>query len=157
MDVNQLTSQIIESAAEIHRHLGPGLPGAIYEECLASELAVRGIGFRRHHAVPVAYKGAALGQAVEVDLVVEAAVLVAVRACDRRDATDEARLSACLRLTQAPVGLLIDFNVDALPFGIRRLVCDTTQALPWSRRSPAIGTAMRRAQPAGAAQTTTDG
>jgi GxxExxY protein len=143
MDINQLTSQIIESAAEIHRLLGPGLPGAVYEECLASELAGRGIGVRRHHAVRVAYKGAVLSQAVEVDLVVEAAVLVALRACDRRDAADEARLSACLRLTQVPVGLLIDFNVDALPAGIRRLVGETTTVPPRPRRSPAIGTTVR--------------
>jgi GxxExxY protein len=142
MDINQLTSQIIESAAEIHRLLGPGLPGAVYEECLASELAERRIGFRRHHAVPIAYKGAALAQALEVDLVVEAAVLVALRACDRRQPTDEARLSACLRLTQAPVGLLIDFNVDALPAGIRRLVCDTTPAPSRPRRSAATGRTM---------------
>jgi iron complex transport system substrate-binding protein len=156
MDINQLTSQIIESAAEIHRLLGPGLPGVIYEECLASELAVRGIGFRRHHAVPIAYKGAALGHTVEVDLVVEAAVLVALRAGDR-DAADEARLSACLRLTQAPVGLLIDFGVDALPAGIRRLVCDTTPVPPRPRRSAAQGRATGPAYLAGATQPTTDG
>ncbi len=143
MDINQLTSQIIESAAEIHRLLGPGLPRAIYEECLAAELAHRGIGFRRHHAVPIAYKGAALGHAVEVDLVVEAAVLVTLRSGDRLQTSDEARLSACLRLTRAPVGLLIDFNVDALPAGIRRLVCDAAAVSPRPRRSAAFGAMVR--------------
>ena len=38
MNINQITSQIIGSAIEVHRILGPGLLESAYEECLVSEL-----------------------------------------------------------------------------------------------------------------------
>lgn len=37
MDTNQITSEIIGIAINIHRALGPGLLESAYEECLASE------------------------------------------------------------------------------------------------------------------------
>jgi GxxExxY protein len=43
--VDSLTEQIISSAIEVHRILGPGLLESIYEEALCYELSLRGIPF----------------------------------------------------------------------------------------------------------------
>ena len=45
--VDSLTEQIISSAIEVHRTLGPGLLESIYEEALCHELFLRSIPFER--------------------------------------------------------------------------------------------------------------
>jgi len=50
----ELTRQIIGSAIEVHRVLGPGLLESIYEAALAHEMSQRGLRIERQVAVPVA-------------------------------------------------------------------------------------------------------
>ena len=52
-----LTERIIGCAIEVHRHLGPGLPEAPYEEALCIELRDCGLTYVRQVGVPVTYKG----------------------------------------------------------------------------------------------------
>ncbi len=52
----QLTDQIVGSAIEVHRELGPGLLESAYEECLCHELNLRGLKFKRQVSIPVVYK-----------------------------------------------------------------------------------------------------
>ena len=40
---DELTEQIIGSAIEVHRVLGPGLLESIYEEALCVEMKIRGV------------------------------------------------------------------------------------------------------------------
>ena len=49
----KLTEEIVGSAIEVHRVLGPGLLESAYEECLCHELNLRGISFRRQVDLPV--------------------------------------------------------------------------------------------------------
>jgi GxxExxY protein len=42
MQINDITSAIIETAIEIHRRLGPGLLETVYRKILAYELRNRG-------------------------------------------------------------------------------------------------------------------
>lgn len=41
---DQLTERIISAALEVHRSLGPGLLESAYEDCLALELKLSGVG-----------------------------------------------------------------------------------------------------------------
>jgi GxxExxY protein len=52
-DINQLSSQIIGAAIEVHKQLGPGLLESAYEECLCHELKLRGLSFERQKPVPI--------------------------------------------------------------------------------------------------------
>jgi GxxExxY protein len=45
MVINQLSSQIIGAAIEVHKTLGPGLLESAYEKCLCYELKLRGLLF----------------------------------------------------------------------------------------------------------------
>jgi len=44
---NLLSEQVIGSAIEVHKALGPGLLESAYESCLCHELTLRGIPFER--------------------------------------------------------------------------------------------------------------
>ena len=56
MTENELSYEIIGSAIEVHRILGPGLLESAYEECLCYELKQKNIRFDRQLWLPMNYK-----------------------------------------------------------------------------------------------------
>jgi GxxExxY protein len=122
MDRNEITERVIGAAIEVHRALGPGLLESAYEECLAHELTLRAVTFERQRALPVQYKGVALDCGYRLDLLVENAVVVEIKAVSEIEPVYEAQLLTYLRLGGWQVGLLINFNVPVLKNGIRRRV-----------------------------------
>jgi GxxExxY protein len=120
-DLNQITRTIIGCAIEVHRHLGPGLLESTYEEALAVEFEQAGINFRRQVSVPVIYKGRCIGEH-RVDLLVEEAVVVELKAVERFDPAFEAQVLTYLKVTGKKLGLLINFNSRLVTRGIKRFV-----------------------------------
>ena len=120
--VNYLTGQIIGSAIEVHRALGPGLLESAYREALARELLLRSIAFKSKWPIPLVYKGLRLKKAYEADLIVADTVVVETKAVDVLHPVHEAQLLTYLKLGGWKAGLLINFNVVILKNGIRRLV-----------------------------------
>jgi GxxExxY protein len=118
----KLTEQIIGAAIDVHRELGPGLMESVYEECLCYELSVRGIPFQRQVALPVRYKKVKLDCGYRMDVVVEDTVVLELKAIEQLHPLHEAQLITYLKLSQKPVGLLINFNVPVLKDGIVRRV-----------------------------------
>lgn len=92
-----------------------------YVEALSVELAEAGLRLGRQVPVPLTYKGRYLGE-YRLDLLVEDAVVVEVKAVERFDPVHEAQVLTYLRLTGKRVGLLINFNRRLLREGIKRLV-----------------------------------
>jgi GxxExxY protein len=119
---NILTREIIGSAIEVHRHLGPGLLEATYRKCLMQELFLRGIPCKHELPLPLAYKGMRLDSGYRLDLLVDDAVVVEAKSVESLAKVQEAQLLTYLRLGGWTVGLLINFNVDVLKNGIRRRV-----------------------------------
>ena len=117
-----LTRQIIGAAIEVHKALGPGLPEAVYEACLAHELALRGLNVERQKALPIQYRGIELECGYRLDLVVEDTVLVELKAVEKMNALYEAQVISYLKLSDYKTGLLINFNVPYLTNGIKRFV-----------------------------------
>ena len=117
-----LTREIIGAAMEVHRELGPGLLESAYERCLMFELEKRGLEARRQVALPVTYKGIKLDCGYKMDVVVEEAVVLELKAVDAVDPIHVAQLMTYLRLSRLRVGLLINFNVAVMKDGITRRV-----------------------------------
>ncbi len=120
--INQLTEQIIGSAIEVHRTLGPGLLETAYEQFLCRELDLRGIPFQRQCPVPAEYKGLRLDCGYRLDLLVADTVVVEIKVVDTLLPIHEAQLMTYLRLGGWKIGLLINFNERRLKNGIRRKV-----------------------------------
>ena|ERR1051326_3017965 len=120
-EVNRLTERIIASAIDIHRQLGPGLLESAYQECLCYELNEAGIAFRRQVAVPIQYKNLKLDCSYRLDLLVEGAVIVEIKAVDQLLPIHSAQLLTYLKATRKRIGLLINFNVPMLKHGLKRL------------------------------------
>ena len=122
--LNHITDQVIGAAIEVHRALGPGLLESAYEACLAFELAQRGLKVEPQKPLPVVYKEVHLDCGYRLDLLVENAVIVEIKAVEALAPIHQAQLLSYLRLSSCKVGLLINFNVKVLKDGLRRLVND---------------------------------
>ena len=120
--INRITGEIISAAIEIHRRLGPGMFESVYHRCMAWELRHRGLKFITEHQVAVVYKGEHLDAAFEIDLFVEGLVVVELKSVAEIHPVHETQLLTQVRLTDVPVGLLINFNVEVLKEGIRRKI-----------------------------------
>ena len=117
-----LSHSIVGAAIEVHRHLGSGLLESVYEAALYRELSLRGITAERQVHVPLEYKSLPLQLSVRLDLVVEGLVIVEVKSVERVLPIHRAQVLTYLKLTSHPLGLLINFNVELLRSGIRRLL-----------------------------------
>ncbi len=117
----ELTGRIIATAFDVHRELGPGLLESAYETCLAYELDKAGLRVERQKALPVTYRDVTIDAGYRLDLLVEHAVIVEIKAVDQLAPIHDAQLLSYLNLSGCRVGLLINFNVRVLKNGIRRL------------------------------------
>jgi GxxExxY protein len=122
MELNRVTEGIIGAAMEVHKALGPGLLESAYESCLVYELTQRGFKVERQKALPLNYRGVHLDCGYRLDLLVEDAVIVELKAIDGMTPLHEAQVLSYLKLSGCKVGLLINFNVRTLVTGIRRIV-----------------------------------
>lgn len=119
---DDLTHRVIEAAIEVHRSLGPGLLESAYRACLAHELAFRAIAFRQEQPLPVVYKDVHLECGYRLDFFVERRLLIELKAVDELHPIHVAQTLTYLRLSGMTTALLINFNVELLKHGIRRLV-----------------------------------
>ena len=120
--VNVLTKQIIGAAIEVHTQLGPGLLESAYVKCLARELQLKRIPFKREWPLPLTYKGIKLDCSYRLDLLVNDAVVIEVKSIETLTPVHDAQLLTYLKLGGWQVGLLINFNVALLKYGIHRRV-----------------------------------
>ncbi len=131
-ELDRITDSIIGDAIEVHRALGPGLLESAYEACLAFELVEHGLRIERQKPLPVVYRDVKLDCGYRLDILVEEAVVVEIKAVDHIAPIHKAQLLSYLRLSRCMVGLLINFNVRMLKSGIVRMVNN----FPDSQRSP---------------------
>mgnify|MGYP000232234045 CR=1 FL=1 len=110
MEINELTGLILKKAYEVHTVLGPGLLESAYEECLCYELIQCGLNVEKQKALPVVYKNIKVDAGYRLDIVVNNAVIIEIKAV------------TYLKLSGIKYGLLINFNVRSLKEGIRRYI-----------------------------------
>ncbi len=113
---------IIEAAIEVHRILGPGLLESAYKECLCRELAIQGLSFERQKPLSVFYKDVKLDCGYRLDIVMEELVILELKAVNRIEPIHKAQLLTYLKLSNLKLGILLNFNVDIMKNGIKRLV-----------------------------------
>ena len=117
----ELSERVLGACIEVHRHLGPGLLESAYERCLCHELSLTGLSFTRQVTLPVTYKGVAIDCGYRLDVVVEAELVLELKAVDRLLPVHAAQVLTYLKLTGLDVGLPVNFNTPVLREGIRRL------------------------------------
>jgi GxxExxY protein len=119
---DQLSTQIIGCAIEVHRTLGgPGLLESVYEEALVWELRQHKLLVERQIYVPIVYKGQTMADPLRLDILVDKLVIVEVKATITYNSIFEAQVLTYLRLMKLKLGLVINFGEKYVKSGVHRV------------------------------------
>jgi GxxExxY protein len=109
----ELSSRILGAAVDVHKALGPGFLESIYQRAVEVALEHRGLPFQRQKEVCVFFEEAAVGLQ-RLDLVVDAQIILELKAVKALEDIHFAQLRSYLRATGLRVGLLLNFNSPTL-------------------------------------------
>jgi GxxExxY protein len=136
MNLDRLTHTIIGAGIRVHQTLGVGLLESAYEKCTGYDLTSSGLLVEHQKKIPLIYKGVKLDCSYRLDMLVEKTVIVEFKCAKTIDPIFEAQMLTYLRLTNLPVGLILNFHTAVLKDGIKRIVNGSGHALrvsvpPW--------------------------
>ncbi len=120
MNKDPLTGKVIGFAIEVHRTLGPGLLESTYQQCLAHELHINGVNFKKEIPLPVEYKEVRLDCGYRIDMLVENQLIIELKSVKQISDIHTAQILTYMKLAKISTGLLINFNVTRLKDGLKR-------------------------------------
>jgi len=103
-----LSSQIIDSAIEVHKSLGPGFLESFYEEALSLELADRKIPFERQKVVGISYKGSLVGEH-RLDLLVDNRQVVELKTVSELEKVHFSIVPSYMKAVGVDSGMILNF------------------------------------------------
>jgi GxxExxY protein len=127
LDSQELPHVVVGACMEVHKHLGPGLVREAYKQCLAQELRMKELVFEQDQTVQVSYKGHWVDCGFTMDFVVEDMIIIEVQSVDSLLPIHKERLKSYLKLTGYETGFLVNFNVEQLRTGIKRLIVSSSE------------------------------
>jgi len=123
LDLNLLSSKVIEAAIKVHSELGPGLLESVYSTCMLVELREMNLDARSEVPLPVFYRGKKIAEdGFRLDLLIEDTIIVELKSLENIQPVHKKQLLTYLRLANKPLGLLINFNEALLKDGITRII-----------------------------------
>lgn len=108
LEHQDLTGKIIAAAIEVHKKLGPGFLESIYENALVIELQNRGLCVNQQVDLRLTYDGAEIGRH-RLDLIVEDAIVVELKAIKSIEDVHFAIVRSYLRAAGKKHGLILNF------------------------------------------------
>ncbi len=125
MTENDIAKIVFELGLKVHRALGPGLLESAYEECLYYELRNAGLLVEKQKALPLVYNEIRLDIGYRIDLFVERKFVVEVKSVDALADIHLAQILTYLKLSDAKLGYLINFNTVLFKDGVKRVINGT--------------------------------
>jgi GxxExxY protein len=104
---------VVSCSMEIINGLGHGLHEKPYENALVVEFEHRGIPYEQQKAFPVNWRGQRVGQFIP-DLIAYNQIAVDTKTIDRITNIESGQMLNYLRVTQLPLGLIINFKQPKL-------------------------------------------
>ena len=114
----QITHQVIASAIAVHTDLGPGFLESVYEQALAVEFAIRGVGFIRQKPIPLFYRDHQIGEH-RLDFLVEDRIVVELKAVEALEKVHFAIVRSYLKAAGLSDGLILNFS--SMPLTAKRV------------------------------------
>mgnify|MGYP002623327613 CR=1 len=109
MGLEELITEIINSAYSVRKVLGPGFLESVYRNALGVELTKRNIPYDLEYPMNVYYKDEVVGE-FRADMIVDHRVIVELKAVNCLVAAHEVQLVNYLTATQLDNGILINFG-----------------------------------------------
>jgi len=121
MTENELSYQIIGTALELHKNIGPGLLESVYENALAYDLKELGLEVKQQIAMPFFYKEIKMDVGYRIDLLVENKLIIEIKAVENLSPVYFAQVLTYIKLSNLKLGLLINYNTKTLKEGIYKI------------------------------------
>jgi GxxExxY protein len=129
--LDDLTYEIIGSAIEVHKHLGPGLLESAYQKCFLHELFLRGLKYDSQRNVLVNYKGIYVDTDLRYDVLVEDLIITELKSTEGIALVHQFITLTYMRFKEKAKGVIINFNVaNIFKDGQKTLVNDLYAKLP---------------------------
>lgn len=116
--LKDLSYQIRGAAMEVYNQLGPGLLESIYEKALIAELQLRKIEVKSQVPIQVVYKGNVISNNLRIDFLIEDTIIVELKSVEELNSLHYKQIRTYLKLTNKPLGWLINFNEDDFAHGM---------------------------------------
>jgi len=113
ISINDLQSQVVESALEVHKNMGLGFGRTEYGRALAHEFGLRNIPIESNKNIKLSYKGSVAGE-YNLDFVVNKSLVVMISTGDHLTDMDESKLKSILKSIRLKKGLIVNFSKDIL-------------------------------------------
>jgi len=122
MNENDISYLIRGAAFKVHSALGPGLLESVYEVALSHELKTVGLDVRNQVGIPFIYSEIKFDIGFRLDIIVNDKVIIEIKSVEALQEVHHKQLLTYLKLTNKKLGLLINFNIVSLKYGIVRIV-----------------------------------
>ena len=120
-DIELLAREAVDCGLQVHKDIGPGLLESVYEIILADALTERGLRVERQKPVNFVYRGQNLGDAFRIDLLIERKLIIELKSVERLLPLHGKQLLTYLRLSELPLGLLMNFGAEVFRDGLKRV------------------------------------
>jgi GxxExxY protein len=107
---------------KIHKTLGPGLLESVYEEVMCYEFEKLGLRHKRQRGIAVMYEDIKMNLGFRADITLEDKLIIELKSVEAVAPVHARILLTYLWLTDKKLGLLINFNVELIKDGIKRIV-----------------------------------
>ncbi|SNR51579.1 GxxExxY protein [Flavobacterium sp. ov086] len=122
MTENEISAIVVDICYKMHVKLGPGLLESVYEAILYYELTKKGLFVERQKTLPVIWDELKLDIGFRTDLIIENKLILEIKSIEKITEVHAKQIMTYLKITKMKLGLLINFNVPLIKFGITRIV-----------------------------------
>lgn len=106
--------KIIGACIAVQNELGEGFLEAVYQEALEIEFRLRGIPYEREVELDIFYKDQLLMKKYQADFICYDEIIVELKALSALESAHKAQLINYLKVTNMPLGLLVNFGQSSL-------------------------------------------
>ena len=121
MSENEIAAKALGICFDLHTKYGPGLFESVYEELFCYEWEKTGIPYERQKGIPLVHESVHMDLSFRADVIIDGKVLLEFKSVEALSNVHFKQVLTYLKLTGLKLGLLINFNVDWLKKGIRRI------------------------------------
>ena len=139
MELNDISGDIVDAAVAIHRRFGPGLLESAYELVLVAELRRRGHRVESQVPISLEYEGLKVENAFRIDVLVDNQVIVELKSTESFAPVHAKQLKTYLVLADRRLGLLLNFGMESMKDGIKRIL---NGDVPDLKKSPCLRTSV---------------
>ena len=121
MNENDISYLIRGAAFKVHSALGPGFPESVYEVALSHELKTVGLEVKNQVGIPFVYAEIRFDIGFRLDIIVNDKVIIEIKSVETLQDVHHKQLLTYLKLTNKKLGLLVNFNIVSLKYGMVRI------------------------------------